>query len=143
MAESPRLQSLDPRVTRLGIPQNPEEQEYQPTPEREHWETFEVFHQARTGGRHVHVGSVHASSSELAMLFAKEQFGRRSITANMWVVRSSDILALPPDDAELFRTAAEKDFREASGYKVMKKLNAYKKSKKQNQEVSLSEGDDE
>ncbi len=127
MAEHATIQSLDPRITRLAIPVDPAQQKYEPTPDMGHLETYEVFHQSRTGGRHVHVGSVHASTPELAMIFAKEQFGRRSITANMWVVRTDSILALQPDDAALFETAPEKDFREASGYKVMKKLNAFKK----------------
>ncbi len=121
------LQSLDPRVTRLNIPADLTQQQYSPTQALEHLETYEVFHQAKTGARHIHVGSVHASSPELAIVFAKEQFGRRSLTVNMWVVKTEDIMSLAPDDAELFTTTPEKDFREASGYKVMQKLNAYKK----------------
>ena len=144
MADTPTIQSLDPRVTRLSIPVDPAKQSYEPTQDHEHLQTFEVFHQSKTGGRHVHVGSVHASSLELAMIFAKEQFGRRSLTTSMWVVRTADILALQPEDSELFATAPEKDFREASGYKVMKKLNAYKKrSAAADTEVVAEETEDE
>ncbi len=141
MADTPTIHSLDPRVTRLAIPVDPVHQDYKPTQDLEHLETYEVFHQSRTGDRHIHVGSVHASSAELAMVFAKEQFGRRSRTANMWVVKSSHILALAPDDAALFATAPEKDFREASGYKVMKKLNAYKKRVK-GEVVTIAESEE-
>lgn len=140
MSESETLQSLDPRVARLGLPSNPAEQAFTPTASLEHLETYEVFHQAKTGSRHVHVGSVHAPSHAVAVLFAKEQFGRRSQTVNMWVVKTEDIVSLSPDDADFFATTPEKDFREASGYKVMQKINAYKKARKEAAEQESASG---
>ncbi|MBL7999256.1 MAG: 1,2-phenylacetyl-CoA epoxidase subunit B [Candidatus Kapabacteria bacterium] len=125
------LQSLDPRVVRLELPADATEQQFTPLEELGHLQTFEVFHQAKSGGRHTHVGSVHAPNAELAILFAKEQFGRRSQCVNMWVVKTEDIITLAPDDAELFATTKEKDYREASGYKVMQKLNQFKKQQQE------------
>ena len=132
-------ESVDPRVTRLGLPKDLSTQEFTPTAPLEHLETYEVFHQAKTGARHVHVGSVHAPSHAAAVLFAKEQFGRRSQTVNMWVVKTEDIVSIAPEDADFFTTTPEKDFREASGYKVMQKINAYKKAQKESQSVSRTE----
>ncbi|MFM8437556.1 MAG: hypothetical protein ACKOAX_03685 [Candidatus Kapaibacterium sp.] len=131
MSDTQPLQSLDPRVQRLGLPGNPSEQTFTPTAPLEHLETYEVFHQAKTGARHVHVGSVHAPSHAVAVLFAKEQFGRRSQTVNMWVVKTEDIVSIAPEDADFFTTTPEKDFREASGYKVMQKINAFRKARKE------------
>jgi ring-1,2-phenylacetyl-CoA epoxidase subunit PaaB len=136
MSDSQPLQSLDPRVNRLGLPSDPADQAFTPTAPLEHLETYEVFHQAKTGARHVHVGSVHAPSYAVAVLFAKEQFGRRSQTVNMWVVKTEDIVSISPDDADFFTTTPEKDFREASGYKVMQKINAFKKARKEAAEQS-------
>jgi ring-1,2-phenylacetyl-CoA epoxidase subunit PaaB len=143
-SESPNdsavLQSLDPRVTRLGIPGDLSTQSFTPTAPLEHLETYEVFHQAKTGARHMHVGSVHAPSHAVAVLFAKEQFGRRSQTVNMWVVKTEDIVSIAPDDADFFTTTPDKDFREASGYKVMQKINAFKKARKEEQDAQSSAG---
>lgn len=116
--------SLDPRITRLEIP---EEQGLEPIQPNEYFETYEVFHQAKSGDRHIHVGSVHAPSPEMAFLFAKEQYGRRSKSYNIWIVRSSDITTIMQEDADIFATAPEKTYREAGGYKVRDKINAFKK----------------
>lgn len=117
--------SLDPRVTRLEIPEdNPGIEPIQP---HEYFETYEVFHQAKSGDRHIHVGSVHAPNAELAFVFAKEQYGRRSKSYTMWVVRSSDIMAIHAEDSDMFATTPEKMYREAGGYKVRNKINEYKK----------------
>ncbi len=116
--------SLDPRVTRLEIP---EEQGMEPIRPNEYFETYEVFHQAKSGDKHIHVGSVHAPSPEMAFLFAKEQYGRRSKSYNIWIVRSTDITSIMQEDADIFATAPEKTYREAGGYKVRDKINAFRK----------------
>ncbi len=124
MSHSVTLRSLDPRVERLGIPR--EQPPFEGVPEGTHLETFEVFHQAKSGARHIHVGSIHAPNAELAMVFAKEQYARRSECVNLWVVKSSEIITFSPDDADLFATTPEKTYRDASGYKVMQKILAWK-----------------
>lgn len=117
--------SLDPRVTRLEIPE--ETPGIEPIQPHEYFETYEVFHQAKSGDRHVHVGSVHAPSAELAFVFAKEQYGRRSKSYTLWVVRSSDIMTMHAEDSDMFATTPEKMYREAGGYRVRNKINDYKK----------------
>lgn len=114
--------SLDPRIQRLDI-----REKIKPTLPEEHWETYQVFHQRKRGEQPVHVGIVHASSPELAMVFAKEQFGRRQRTVNIWVVRTSDVFALRHSDEDLFETTPGKSYREASGYSVREKISKFKK----------------
>lgn len=119
------IQSLDPRITRALLP---EEQHTVLLDSNELFETFEVFHQAKTGGRHTHVGSVHAPNAEMAYLFAKEQFGRRMTTTSLWVVKTSDIFTTS-NDAELYETAVsnDKEYRNANIWKVREKIDRFKK----------------
>lgn len=123
------IQSLDPRITRSHLSENPEPS---PLTENELFETYEVFHQAKTGARHIHVGSVHAPNEEMAYLFAKEQFGRRMTTTSLWVVRTTNIFTVD-EDAELYSTAdtPEKEYRNASIWKVRDKIDRFKKEKLQ------------
>jgi ring-1,2-phenylacetyl-CoA epoxidase subunit PaaB len=119
------MKSLDPRVNR-AFAENIETDDTK-LAEHEHWGTYEVFHQKKRGDQHVHVGIVHAPNPELALLFAKEQFGRRGISVNIWVVPSSAVTASDYEDQDIFATTPEKIYREAGGYKVMDKINKYKK----------------
>lgn len=116
---------LDPRIKRLDLESA---KNSSPLPEHDNWETWEVFHQEKRGEQHVHVGIVHAANPELALIFAKEQFGRRKKTSNIWVVKSQNVFALSNDDEDFFETVAEKDYREAWGFKVRDKINKFKKS---------------
>jgi len=107
--------SLDPRINRLGLPDEP--QAYAPEQQLDQWETYEVFHQTKRGEQHVHVGVVHAPSAEMALVFAKEQYARRSECVNLWVVRTRDVYASSYDDSDMFEPATDKTYREAFGYK--------------------------
>jgi len=121
------IKSLDPRVNRAQIELN---NEIQPLNELDQWETYEVFHQKKRGDQHMHVGIVHAPNAEMALLFGKEQYGRRGITANIWVVKTANVFASEYEDQDIFETVPEKQYREAAGYKVMDKINKYKKEQK-------------
>ena len=114
--------SLDPRIRRADL-------EHAPASgglvQNEHWEPFAVFHQDKRGAAHEFVGIVHAPDPEIALVFAKEQFGRRKKTVNLWVVRSADIFTFQHEDDDMFATAPEKTYREASGYPVRKRINKY------------------
>jgi ring-1,2-phenylacetyl-CoA epoxidase subunit PaaB len=129
----PTIISLDPRVTRLGIAS--EEPALQVKSELDQLPTFEVFHQAKSGAHHTHVGSLHAPNAELALLLAKEQYARRGQTLNLWVVRTSDVLAMSSDDADVFATTPEKSYRDVAAYMVRNKVEAFKKTTKQEGEV--------
>ena len=119
------MKSFDPRITRANLEFKVESEKA--LSEHEDWETYEVFHQKKRGDQHLHVGIVHAPNPEIALIFAKEQFGRRRITSNLWVVKSSEILASEYEDADIFETTPEKTYREASDYYVMDRIRKYQK----------------
>jgi ring-1,2-phenylacetyl-CoA epoxidase subunit PaaB len=120
------MKSHDPRITRLNLPDG-ENKEKALNPQ-ENWVTYEVFHQKKRGEQHVHVGIVHAPDPDIALLFAKEQYGRRRVTANLWVVKSSDIHVTDYDDQDIFATTPEKTYREASDYYVMDRIRKYQQA---------------
>jgi ring-1,2-phenylacetyl-CoA epoxidase subunit PaaB len=68
----------------------------------------------------------------MAYLFAKEQFGRRMTTTSLWVVRTTSIFTMN-EDAELYSTASapEKEYRNASIWKVRDKIDRFKKEQAQ------------
>lgn len=121
------INSLDPRITRAEIPQENQTPLSPQEPLDQH-ETYEVFHLEKRGEQPVHVGSLHAPNPEIALLFAKEQYGRRSRTVSLWVVRTADIYTIGVEDADVFATTPEKDYREAKGYRVGGKITAFKRS---------------
>jgi ring-1,2-phenylacetyl-CoA epoxidase subunit PaaB len=121
------IKSLDPRISREQIEEN---NPINPLAEMDQWETYEVFHQKKRGEQHEHVGIVHAPNNEMALLFGKEQYGRRGVSVNIWVVKTSNVFASDYDDADIFETVPSKQYREAGGYKVMEMINKYKKENK-------------
>ncbi len=122
------ITSLDPRVTRMQI--NPNQAEaLEPKPELDQFQTFEVFHQGKSGAHHVHVGSVHAPNRELALLLAKEQYGRRGQTINLWVVNTRDVFTMSAEDSDVFTTTPEKMYRDVAAYMVRNKVEAFKNKK--------------
>jgi ring-1,2-phenylacetyl-CoA epoxidase subunit PaaB len=120
--------SLDPRINRIDLP---EESHTTALADQENWITWEVFHQKKTGAQHTHAGIVHAPNAEMAMVFAKEQFGRRGQTAGLWVVKSSEIYSTTPENAEIFATTPEKQHREAAMYKTRDKIEQYRQEEQQ------------
>lgn len=124
------IKSLDPRITRAKIPLD-DSSNKDIIKERSHWQTYEVFHQTKRGDRHIHVGSLHAPNPQMAYVLAKEQFGRRAKCVNLWVVKTSDVFTSLIDDEEMFENNKDKMYREAGGYKVMDKINKFKKLNKE------------
>lgn len=122
------MSSLDPRINRLDLVKTAQAEGIQP---HQHWETYEVFIQAKRGGHHTHAGSLHAADHDMALIFAKEQFARRGVCHNIWVVKTSNVFALDTEDADMFADNNEKKYRNPGGFKVSDKITAYKKSQKQ------------
>jgi ring-1,2-phenylacetyl-CoA epoxidase subunit PaaB len=114
--------SFDPRIRRTDLDGA---SSFGALHTNEHWEPYAVFHQDKRGEQHVFVGTIHAPDAELALLFAKEQYGRRKKTVSIWVVRSADIFSFNHEDEDMFATVPEKTYREASGYPVRKRINKY------------------
>ena len=99
-------ESADPRMNRIDLPLNPEEAHAEETLGQ--WQTYEVFQQQNRGDQHVHVGSLHAPNPEIALVLAKEQYGRREQCANLWIVKSMDVLATSYEDADMFQHSFDK-----------------------------------
>jgi ring-1,2-phenylacetyl-CoA epoxidase subunit PaaB len=117
------IKSLDPRITRASLDA---EEQIEPLQKLDQFETYEVFHQKKRGQQHVHVGIVHAPNADMALLYAKEQYSRRGVTANLWVAPSSCISATEYFDEDIFETTSEKIYRDPATYKVMDRIKAFK-----------------
>jgi len=117
------IKPIDPRVKRLDL---------QPAKdvmlgEHELGPTYEVFHQKKRGAQPIHVGIIHAPNPQMALLLAKEQYGRRNQTANIWVVKTSDVYIFNYEDEDIFETTPEKVYRAPETYKVKEKIEAFKR----------------
>ncbi len=124
------MDSLDPRVNRLDLQSDTPENE---TSQHQHWETYEVFTQKKRGAQHLHVGSLHAAGHEMALVLAKEQYGRRDACFNIWVVKTTNIFALNVADADMFDNNRDKKYRLPQGFKVSDKITAFKKAQKKSE----------
>ena len=122
-------QSLDPRIQRLDLPSNTDKKAILGI--GDNWGIFEVFHLKKRGDHHMHVGSIHAPNEAMALVFAKEQYGRRKKCINLWVVKTPDIVSFPLEDEDMFYAAVspEKKYRDASGFKVSDKIKEFKTRK--------------
>jgi len=83
------------------------------------WPLFEVFIRSRAGLEHKHVGSVHAADARMAVEHARDVYTRRQEGVSIWVVRSADISASDPEEAEaLFEPARDKVYRHPTFYVI-------------------------
>jgi ring-1,2-phenylacetyl-CoA epoxidase subunit PaaB len=122
------MESLDPRIKRLDFKKIEDGEEYT----NSHLVTYEVFHQEKRGKQVTHVGIVHASNPEMALVMAKEVFGRRGKTTNLWVVKTSDVYTFSSEDEDLFKTTPEKTFRDPAAYKVRDRIERFQNKNKVN-----------
>jgi ring-1,2-phenylacetyl-CoA epoxidase subunit PaaB len=87
--------------------------------QRKQWPLYEVFIRARSGLEHKHVGSIHAVDARMAIEHARDVYTRRQEGVSIWVVKSSDITASDPGDAEaLFDPAKDKIYRHPTFYAI-------------------------
>jgi ring-1,2-phenylacetyl-CoA epoxidase subunit PaaB len=83
------------------------------------WPLFEIFIRARAGLDHKHVGSLHATDARMAIEHARDLYTRREEGVSIWAVRSLDIVASDPEDAEsLFEPARDKIYRHPTFYQI-------------------------
>jgi ring-1,2-phenylacetyl-CoA epoxidase subunit PaaB len=81
------------------------------------WPLFEVFIRSKSGLNHKHVGSLHASDSEMAIQNARDVYTRRSEGVSIWVVESKHITASNPEEKDaLFDPAEDKIYRHPTFY---------------------------
>lgn len=83
---------------------------------------FAVFRQDTKNDPHVHVGDVHATDPEMALVLAKEQFARRDPCVNLWVVPYTSIGATAYDDADMFEPATDKSYRFGGSYREQQRI---------------------
>ena len=87
------------------------------------WPLWEVFIRSQHGLSHRHVGSLHASDAEQAVLAARDVYTRRNEGVSIWVARASDIVASAPSDkGPLFEPANNKVYRHPTFYDIPEKL---------------------
>ena len=87
------------------------------------WPLFEVFIRARAGLEHKHAGSIHAPDAQMAIDHARDVYTRRQEGVSIWVVKSSDITASDPTDADpLFEPARDKVYRHPTFYAIPDEL---------------------
>jgi ring-1,2-phenylacetyl-CoA epoxidase subunit PaaB len=85
----------------------------------EDWVLYEVFIRSRSGLEHKHVGSLHAADARMAIEHARDTYTRRQEGVSIWVVRSGEIVASDPEEAEaLFEPARDKIYRHPSFYAI-------------------------
>jgi ring-1,2-phenylacetyl-CoA epoxidase subunit PaaB len=90
-----------------------------PSDSKHEWPLFEIFVRARAGLDHKHVGSLHAVDARMAIEHARDLYTRRQEGVSIWAVRSVDIVASDPEDAEsLFEPARDKIYRHPTFYQI-------------------------
>ena len=87
--------------------------------------SHEIYHLARRGKQHVHVGTVQAVNAHDALVKAKHQFNSGKGLCNVWAVRTGDIRFTLPEEKDLWVTLPEKKFRDAAEYKGGDKLKVF------------------
>jgi phenylacetate-CoA oxygenase PaaH subunit len=87
------------------------------------WPVFEVFTQAREGQALTHGGNVIAPDLDMALMYAREFYGRRNESARIWVVPRDSILELVDPDI-LHPPAVDRSYRNSSGYSLRDRLRA-------------------
>lgn len=83
------------------------------------FDVYEVFAQKDSMSPHVHVFNVLASSPDMALALAEENFFRREGFANLWVVRRDHIHQLGFKERDGFQKA-EKRYRTTDDYKYLR-----------------------
>jgi ring-1,2-phenylacetyl-CoA epoxidase subunit PaaB len=83
---------------------------------------YEVFRREREGAPMVHTGSVAAASPDLALLYAKDVYGRRGESSMLWVAPREAFQVL--DDADILHPALSRAYRLVEGYRMRDKLRA-------------------
>ena len=97
------------------------------------WELYEVFVREKRGDHPAHVGSIHATDPQMAIVLAKEQYARRGRVVQLWVTPTRFITATPLQDADVFEHVTDRSYREASGYSVAKKVRQIREEREREQ----------
>lgn len=88
-------------------------------------EVYEVFRRDKEGAPMVHAGSVVAAGPDLALLFAREVYGRRGESRALWVVPRAALLTL--DDVDILQPPLDRSYRSVEGYRMRDKRRAVRR----------------
>lgn len=93
------------------------------------WPRFEVFKQDAPNQPHQNVGTVHAPDGEMALLNARDVFGRRPSCYSLWVVPERAILSVTAEELsspKMQQSLAEA--RNAAGSETLKTYLVFQKA---------------
>ena len=83
------------------------------------WPLYEVFIRTKAGLSHRHAGSVHAADDQMALDHARDVYTRRNEGVSIWVVKSSELVASDPQEADaFFAPAKDKIYRHPTFYEI-------------------------
>ena len=86
---------------------------------KQQWPLFEIFIRAKSGLSHRHVGSLHASDTNMALDNARDLYTRRGEGVSIWAVESGLIAASDrAESSALFEPADDKIYRHPTFYDV-------------------------
>ena len=85
-------------------------------------EIYEVFRREKAGAPMVHAGTITADNPDLALIYARESFGRRGESHALWIVPRATVIEL--DDADCLAPALDRSYRSVDGYRMREKLKA-------------------
>ncbi|MBI5864502.1 MAG: hypothetical protein HZB38_08340 [Planctomycetes bacterium] len=102
-----------------------------PSPAEGDLKPYEVFIQLERGKPHTYAGSVDAADDQMALMFAREHFGRDQACAQLWVVPRSAIIRTDYERDLVFRLT-DQDYRFAKGYPVGEKWKKFMSQKEYN-----------
>src|SRR5207253_10486299 len=84
---------------------------------------YEVFTQTREGQAFSHGGNVVAPDQEMALLYAREFYGRRNESRRLWIVPREAIIELRDQDI-LHSSSVDRSYPNSSGYSLRDRLRA-------------------
>lgn len=105
----------------------PDQRAYDPGHEPDHHaasRVYEVFSRQKEGGPLIHAGSVTADSPDLALIYAREVYGRRGESLALWVAPRDAFQML--EDNDLLHPALDRSYRMVEGYRMREKLKGLK-----------------
>ena len=83
---------------------------------------YEVFRREQDNAPMVHAGTVAAASPDLALIYAKEIYGRRGESSVLWVAPREAFQVL--DDGDILHPVLGRSYRLVEGYRMREKLRA-------------------
>lgn len=86
-----------------------------------YFEEFEVFSRKTQTSPMQYQFSLLAPNEEIAILMAQENFMRREVVDDIWVVKSQHIRKLTTDEKKILQRIDNKDYRTTKGYGYLKK----------------------